>query len=109
MGDAPARQVLARECLVRAIGVVRQQHLVARLQQRDIDQADRCQPARHQHRVAAAFERGQALLEREAGGRAVQAVGVAAAIEPGAATFGNSTLDPLATGTAGDSKPAGAV
>ena len=47
------------------------------LQQRHVDQRDRRQAARREQRVAPAFERRDALFEREGRRRAVQPVGVA--------------------------------
>ena len=51
-------------------------------QQGQVHQRDGRQPARRQQALQAAFQRGDALLEDEGGGRAVQAVGVAFLLLP---------------------------
>jgi hypothetical protein len=61
---------------------VRQQQLIARLQQCQIDADDRGQAAGHESAKFATFKRGDALFEREAGGRAMQSVGVAGFVFP---------------------------
>ena len=61
--DAPAGELVARELHPRTVGVVGDQHLVAASQQRHVDQRDRRQPAGHEQRLHAAFERRDALLE----------------------------------------------
>ncbi|MNT17796.1 hypothetical protein D3C72_1529710 [compost metagenome] len=75
--DAEVGELAGGQRLGGAVGVVGNQHLVAGLQERERDQRDRGQPAGHEQAFGAAFERGQAFFEREGGGRAVQAVGVA--------------------------------
>ena len=84
--DAPVRQLVARQLAAGAVDVGRQQHLVARAQQRLVHQRDGRQPAGHEHAVPAAFQRRDALFQRERGGRAVQAVGVAGLVAPVACT-----------------------
>ena len=95
-------ELVARQLLARAVDVVGQQHLVAGSQQRHVDERDRRQAARREQRLHAALERGDALLEREGGRRAVQAVGVAGLLLPVAraqrrACRRNSTVDALCT------------
>ena len=80
--DAEALELVARQLPARAVHVGRQQHLVARRQQRQIDHRHRRQAAGHQHALQPAFQRGDALLQQEGGGRPVQAVGVAVAAAP---------------------------
>jgi hypothetical protein len=75
--DAEVGKLAGGQRLVGAVGVVGNQHLVAGLQEGERHQRDGRQAAGHQQAFGAAFERGQALLERERGRRAVQAVGVA--------------------------------
>ena len=79
---AEAAQLALREVLAGAVGVVGDQHLVAGVQQRQPHVGDGRQAAGHEHALQPAFERAQALFEGEGGGRAVQAVGVAALVLP---------------------------
>ena len=82
--DAPLRQLVPRQLLAGVVGVVGDQHLVARLQQGHVDQCDRRQAAGQQQRVGAAFQRRDALFQREGRRRAVQPVGVARLVAPSA-------------------------
>ena len=80
--DAPGGEFVARQILARLVRVARNQHLVASAQQGQVGQGDRRQSARHQQRLQATFERGDARFERERRRRAVQAVGVAGLFLP---------------------------
>ena len=76
-GDAPATEQRARLFLRGAIDIGRQQHLVTGLEQGRVDEGDGRQAAGGQFAVQAAFQRGDALLQRVGGGRPVQSVGIA--------------------------------
>ena len=80
--DAPGLELVRGKAAARAVDVVGQQQLVAAGQQRDVDQRDRRQAAGRQQDMVRALQRGQPRLQRQRGGRAVQAVGVAAAVDP---------------------------
>ena len=82
MRDAEPRQLVPRQLAARAVDVGGQQQLVAGGEQRQVHERDRRQPAGHELALPPALERGDALLEREGGGRAVQAVGVAGPAAP---------------------------
>ncbi|MCY1519606.1 hypothetical protein D9M68_543600 [compost metagenome] len=59
---------------VGAVDVVRHQHVVAALEQREVDQRNRRQPGRQQQGMARAFDQRQVLAQRLAGRGGVQAV-----------------------------------
>eukprot|EP01136_Pigoraptor_vietnamica_P006786 Opistho-1_new@40156 len=80
--DTPGGQLMLGEGLVRAVGIVGNQHFVAGLEQGHVHQRHRRQPAGHQGAEPAAFQRRNALFQREGGGCAVQAVGVAGFMLP---------------------------
>jgi hypothetical protein len=81
-GDAEVARQPASQFAVRVVDVLRQQHVVAGLQQREIDHRDRRQAARRQQAVFAAFDLGQPRFQREGGRRAVQAVGIGVLVFP---------------------------
>ena len=88
MDDAELAQLASGQVFAGAVGVVGQQHFIARFEQAQIHQRQRSQTAGRQQALQAAFQRGDALFERERGGRAVQAVGVGAFVHPLALAHG---------------------
>ena len=84
MANAPARQLVLRKVFVRAIGVVGNQHLITGREQTQRHGADGAQAAGHQQALLTAFQAAQALFQLVGGRRAVQAVGVAAFVQPAA-------------------------
>lgn len=67
---------------VRAVDVVRDQHVVARLDDAEIDVGDRREARRLQQRVRAALDLGEPLRERERGRRRVQPVAPLVVVVP---------------------------
>ncbi len=76
-----ARQPVA-EIGVGAVGIVRDQHVVAALHDAEIDVHDRRQPRGLQQRVRAALDHGQLACQFERGGRGVQAVAPLVVLAP---------------------------
>ena len=93
VAHAEMGQLALAQGLVGTVGVVGQQHLVAGAQQGQGGGGDGRQAAGHQQALQAAFQRAQALFQQEGGGRAVQAVGVAALVQPLAAAHGRHVLE----------------
>ena len=88
MRNPPVIQLTLGQRLARAVGIVGKQHLVARMQQGHVDTGDGSQPARNQHRVAPSLQGTEALFQCVAGGRSMQAIGVAALVQPGTLAHG---------------------
>ncbi|MCY1378525.1 hypothetical protein D9M69_661670 [compost metagenome] len=82
MRDAPGGQLPSGKDLAGAVGVVGQQQFIALAQEGHVHQRQSRQAAGRQHAVTPAFHGGDAFFQDESGGRAVQAVGVAAFVHP---------------------------
>ena len=65
VSNAPGSQLPFGQRFAGSIGVIGQQHLVTRAQQGHVHQRNGGQAARRQERKAPAFERGDALFQRE--------------------------------------------
>ena len=89
-GDAKTRQLSVGHVFAGAVGVVWNQHLVARLQQRQPDDGNGCQAAGHQQALCTALQRAKALFKNERGRRAVQPIGVGALVLPLARAHGSN-------------------
>ena len=84
MANAPARQLMLCKVFVRPIGIVGNQHLVAGAKQAQRYGADSTQAAGHQQALLAALQTAQTLFQLVGGGRAMQAIGEPAFIQPAA-------------------------
>ena len=82
MADAPGHEFTLRQDLVRAIGIVRNQHLIAAAQKRQRHIGYGGESTGQQQALQSAFQRAKALFQRVGRGRAVQAVGVGALVFP---------------------------
>ena len=88
VADTPGLHFMLGQCLVRAVGIVGDQQFVTGAQKSHVDQRDGRQSAGHQRAIATAFERGDTRFQREGGGCAGQAVGIAGLMRPVAVAQG---------------------
>ena len=86
--DTPGLHFMLGQRLVGAVGVVGNQQFVTGAQKGHVDQRHGRQSAGHQRAIATAFERGDTRFQREGGGCAGQAVGVAGFMRPVAVAQG---------------------
>ena len=88
VGDAITCQLHHGKVFARAVRVVGDQNFIARFQQRQTHGGNGSQTAGHEHAFGAAFQLAQTFFQQKGGGRAVQAVGVAALVFPVAGAHG---------------------
>ena len=92
-GDAEVVGQPVAQFAVRVVDVVGQEHVVAGLEQREVDHSNGGQPARGQQAVGATFQFGQARFQRKGGWRAVQPVGIGVLVFPFARSHRRDVLE----------------
>ena len=82
MANPPMHQLPLGQSFQRTISVVRQQQLIACFQKGHVHLGQSCESAGQQDAMFCTFQLAQTLFQGKAGGRAVQAVGIAGLVQP---------------------------